>query len=145
VSDQLKLITDVRLLKGTQYLEFLPGEYTKVCWNEHSAYLAEDDFNIIEGLIVSVAKDFDHFAFQTWDSDLIRQLIAELRAAAAQLVEAASPDNVVNILLTKNARLITDPNELYSHRTTIAEMMCALSNWLENTCQSYDRISILGI
>jgi hypothetical protein len=145
MNNQLKLITDVRLLKGTQYFEFLPGEYTKVCWNEQSAYLAEDDFNIIEGLIASVAKDLEHFAFQTWDIGLMQQLIAELRAAATQLIEAASPEKVSTILLTKNATLITDPDDLFSRRAGIAEMMCALSDWLENTCQAYDKISILGI
>ncbi len=145
MSEQLKLITDVQLLKGTQYLEFLPGEYTKVCWNKQSAYLAEEDFNVIEGLVASVVKDFDHFAFGTWDSNLIRKLINELRAAATDIVEATTASDVAAILLTNNVTLDTNPNELYQHRAAIGEMMQALSDWLETTCQTHAKVSILGM
>ena len=45
---EIKLVTDIEELSGTDYFEFLPREYSGVCWNPDSVFLDEEVFTLIE-------------------------------------------------------------------------------------------------
>ena len=142
---QPALIINVSQLEGTCYFEFLPGEYKGECWNKHSVYLTEKHFAIIEGLVQSVVKGFDHYAFQKVDSPTTRQLVSVLRTGAGKVEEAESLTELKSILFLRNVSRLLEPKDVYNNKANVARMMRELSDWLEETNKTYETISVLGM
>lgn len=139
-----ELITDVSQLSSTCYFEFLPGKYEGVCWNKQSVYLAEEVFDIIEGLVRSIVPNFDHYAFHEVDAPTVDRLINTLRDSARKIEQAQSPSDLTAILYL-HSQTVIDLKDIYTKQASVATMMRELSNWLEETIKSHTTISVLGM
>lgn len=138
---QLELITDTSRLEDTCYFEFLPGKYEGECWGQYSAFVAEEVFVIIEGLVRSVISGFDHYAFQEVNVSTVKQLVRILHDEAGKVEQAKSLTELAEILLLQDTALRVNPQDVYDNRSGIARMMRGLGNWLEQTSETYNIVS----
>ena len=142
---EIKLVTDIEELSGTDYFEFLPREYSGVCWNPDSVFLDEEVFTLIEPIFEKNVPSFDHYAFQLIEAQAIEGIIQDLRTLLTSL-PALTPDTVEEVLsmmFVNSAENFRSDFEINKIRTI--KMIESLVDWLQKVAKDTDRVTILGM
>src|SRR5262245_28844859 len=92
--EPIRLIEQKSELRGTCYIEFLPGKYAGRCWNDGSVFLDEEVFGLIEPKIIAQVPEFDHYAFIEIQGEVWNQIIRDLRDLSERLKSAQSIDDL---------------------------------------------------
>jgi hypothetical protein len=141
----IELIKDVAALTGTDYFEFLPGEYSGQCWNVGSIFLDEEVFTLIEPSITSNAPNFDHYAFTSISRVQWAAIIEQWKKVLETLDRTPSDgiDQVLGMMFTTTKQRYLE-NEV-ANREATKRLILDLSSWLRTTLRLHERVTVLGM
>jgi site-specific DNA-adenine methylase len=144
----MKIIYDLNELKGTCYIEVLPGRYKGKSWNKESIFFTEEDFIYFEPIIANVFIKYDHYAFQEIGKDNWTEIIESLKELQKTLLDNS------NEMIVKLDELIRSyfkvstiiyRKEYIENSNKLNELINKFNDWIRKTLENYDEISILGI
>jgi hypothetical protein len=144
--DEIRLIRARNELRDTLYFELLPGGYLGECWNEASAFVAEEAFTLLERLIRWHVPSFDHYAFAEVPREQWLPLLQNLTQFAAELEAAGTFDEVRNELeFMYDLSGTRFAAEFVRNARALARMIRELVEWVGEQLKTYDGVAILGI
>ncbi len=116
----MPLILNKSDLKGTCYMELLPGPFCGRYWNEGSAFIPDEDFFYLAPFIESHFGAYDHFGINNEiDRDIWQRILADIDTALSDTPEKFSEDE--------------------------RDLACHISVWVRARLITHDRITILGM
>ncbi len=142
----IRIIKEKNELKGTVYIELLPGSYQGQCWNEGSLFFDEEVFGYIEPIIEKRALGFDHYSFtevpaSSWVT--IAEDLKELR----DLLENAQSINQLNdhvgFIFSHSKKRFAE--HFLANKAALAEVVAELSDWVLVKANEYGAITVLGL
>jgi hypothetical protein len=144
--DRFRILHDPDHLVGNHYMEVLPGRYGGQCWNAGSAYVDEEVFGYLEGVIGVHEPAFDHFAFTeipraTWEA-----ILADLTALAAELEAATRVDDLrgrVYYLFTNSEARFAD--QFPASARGLSALTRELVAWCRDQLRTHDHLTVLGM
>ncbi|HEX7153350.1 MAG TPA: hypothetical protein VF618_17825 [Thermoanaerobaculia bacterium] len=142
----IRLQFDQAGLRGTCYFELLPGKYRGECWNEGSAYIAEETWGYIEPVIEALEPRYDHYAFVDVPAAKWREIVDELRVLAAKVATAQKvaqlPDGVGFFYRTSRSDFAAT---FTNNRNALVAFIRELCLWVERQLLKHEFIAVLGI
>ena len=142
----LRIIKDKAHLKGTAYIELMPGKYKGECWNQGSLFLDEDTFGFFEGIISKHLPEYDHYAFTEVSSSRWQSIVARLKGFAAEVRAARRPaDLPSDIYYFMNDTEQRFNEEFSESAQRLQEVTSELAGWLETAAKNNDAVTILGL
>lgn len=140
------LITDRESLRGTCYIEILPGRYRGKFWNAESVYFEEVPFGYLEPTIAKHWPAYDHYAFNQMNAHVWRKIIADLQAIGQAIAAGATTgelDGRIGFIFTpsRDAFVAHAQGNLSELRSTIEEF----TNWLNRQLETFEAVSVLGM
>jgi hypothetical protein len=94
----IKVITDKKELKGTDYFEIMPGKYKGTCWKDGSIFFDEEVFTLIEPAFERHVPKYDHYAFTDVSKDQWEKILSDLASIKDQLGKATTPSDLRGII-----------------------------------------------
>lgn len=85
VSDRIHLITDPHELRGTLYIELMPGAYQGKCWCQGSVFLSEEAFHVLEHAFRRHVPEYNYYSFMELPRLQGCSFVAELTALSRAL------------------------------------------------------------
>lgn len=142
VSDRIHLITDPHELRGTLYIELMPGAYQGKCWCQGSVFLSEEAFHVLEHAFRRHVPEYNYYSFMELPRLQGVQLVAELtalsRALQGESLVAPLPPGAEEDL----ERIRQDADV---ENGVAAELAGRLATWLEAQFRQNDVVSVLGL
>jgi hypothetical protein len=143
----IRLITKTSDLEGTGYIEFLPGTYQNLHWNEGSVFLDEETFGYIEPIIERHVPYFDYFSFNEIPGYIWVKIVDDLIELKVILTNAQSinqfegsiglfMDNISKVCFTKNFLV---------NKSNLADIIEDLTIWILEKSSEHGSITILGL
>jgi hypothetical protein len=141
----IELIKNVDALTGTDYFEFLPGEYSGQCWCKDSVFLDEEVFSLIEPSIASNSPNYDHYAFTSISRTQWTSIIEQWKKVAVALDDTPSDaiDQVLGMMFTTTKQQYLEDE--VANRLATKRLILDLSSWLRTTLRVHERITVLGM
>lgn len=144
--DEIRLLTDVRALKGTLYFEFAPGPYGGKNWRSDSVFLSEDSFGLIARVFIRNIPGFSWYGpfevrRQAWDRIVQDLYSLEVRARRA----SGEGDLSEDLSFSSDANRGAFQGDFQANALDLATMIRQLADWLISTLRHHECISILGI
>ncbi len=127
------MITDLTKLRGTCYIEVLPGEYKGRSWNPESVYFTEKNFAVIETAIRDHCPDYNPYGFTDIDRSVWSDIVADLERLIAEPVIPLPRD-----LSRQSASQAEDTESL-------KEMLIDFTHWARQVMDSNETVSVLGL
>jgi hypothetical protein len=142
----IKLITNLTELQGTDYFEFLPGEYRGKCWNAGSAFMDEEVFGFLEPSVARCEPKYDHYAFTPVQQGTWERIIQELSKVQSNVAGAKDSSD----LATKVGLFFTTTQETLAadfagHQASIVSLIDSFTTWIRAQLNKHETISILGL
>ena len=102
----IKILRSKNDLRGTCYIELLPGKYIGKCWNADSIFFDEEVFGLFEPTIEMYAQGYDHWAFNEVGKESWLRIIADLEGIQKLLEADVAPSEFCQHLgfLFKNTK-----------------------------------------
>lgn len=145
-SSGIRLIYDKSELRGTCYVELVPGKYEGQCWNDGSLFLAEEAWGYLEPVIKEVEPNCDHYSFVDVPSEKWREIVSALRTLASDIELAQKvaqlPTRVGFFFSTSRAEFAA---AFKSNRDALVALIHALCAWIERQLKVQAYVAILGI
>lgn len=142
VSDRIHLITDPHELRGTLYIELMPGAYEGKCWCDGSVFLSEEAFRAVECAFRRHVPEYDYYSFMELPRLQGVQLVAELtslaRALRGDALVAPLPPGAADDLERIRQDTDVEPG-------VVAELATRLATWLESEFRRHEVVSVLGL
>jgi hypothetical protein len=140
------LITDRESLRGTCYIEILPGRYRGKHWNAESVYFEEVPFGCLEPTIARHWPAYSHYAFNEINGYVWRKIIADLQTTGQAIAAGATTrelDGRIGFIFTpsRDGFLKNEVENLGELRNTIED----LTTWLTRQLESFEAVSVLGM
>ena len=140
---RIELISGTDQLKGSDYYEFMPGEFRDRYWGHDSVYLEGDAFAFIEGVFFEAIRDFAPFGWTTISGLRIRNLCAGLEGFAALVTRSHGPDMVWDrVRMPPPVHGIDDWGEAKRH---LSLMSRDLSRWMLTVESNRQPVTIIGL
>jgi hypothetical protein len=144
--EEIRSIANKAELKGTAYIELLPGKYKGHCWNEGSLFFEEEVFGYFEPIIEMHARDFDHYAFTEVSST---QCFA-ISDALKSLGTGVSAANGMQELPSQLGFIFHGAEERFdkhfdANARALATLATELASWLVDQATTHDCVTILGL
>ncbi len=142
----IKIITDKNELKGSCYIEILPGSYNGVCWNDASIFFDEEVFGLLEPTIAKHAPTYDHYAFTEIDKSTWFKIILDMKNIQFSLNSYNSPEEIKHhfgFIFKK-----TEDKFLKHFEANKKDVSLLLSNftiWLKKQLSDNNVLTVLGI
>ncbi len=140
----MSIIHDPRLLKGTCYLEFLPGDYAGTFWNRGSVFFTVNDFSLVLPTF-TVLPEFDYYAFIPISTCQWQQVLAQMA-------------ELQNIIKQRDAHAIeayyklhcphmagVSVRRLAGRVAVTSSLLQEFVPWVQVTLQHHDVITYLGM
>lgn len=136
---------DAAELDGTQFFEIGRGRYSGLHWQEGFIFISEDAFAMVEGILVKLFPDYDHFAMNDIQKEIGIRIVSEWRDAATMLKLATSPTEAADILRAHESYRHGLEEFLFSDREKIGTLLSKLADECESFYQSNEWICVLGM
>ncbi|MCB9951768.1 MAG: hypothetical protein H6824_12375 [Planctomycetaceae bacterium] len=140
------MITDHRELKGTCYMEVLPGQYGGKCWNGQSVYFEEEHFGFIEATIIRHCPKYDHCAFTEINKTTWEKILAELEDLYADIGDSSRLADVRSkvdlFFLNTEEQFLSSEAE---NMKRLREMLRDFTRWMRATLNMHDTVTVLGM
>jgi hypothetical protein len=142
----IKILRRKNELRGTCYIELLPGKYSGKCWNADSIFFDEEVFGLFEPAIGRHAQGYDHYAFNEVDKESWLGIITDLEGIQKLLEADVAPTELCQHLgfLFKDTKADFFANIDQNKKNTI-QMIQEFVIWIKGNLVNNDPISILGI
>lgn len=138
---EFQVIKDKSKLVGTAYFEFLPGKYSGTCWNDSSIYLNEESMSIVEGIFEMYIDGYDHYSFSEMNNEAFQLIVNALK----DLILEIENDKEINgsVFNQEYYKLLNE--NIKDDKQAVNEFITVLIDWIKETSQKEETISILGI
>lgn len=141
----IRLFRNVSDLRGTCYIELLPGQYRGECWTLDSVFLTEEVFGFVEPIVERHVPAYDHYAFTEIPRSTWGPIIVDIDRVAERLCAVHSPGDLPElgyVFRTTRDRLESD---LGPNCAALARVLRELTAWLADALERNDCVSVLGI
>jgi hypothetical protein len=140
------IIKDRESLRGTCYIELLPGRYRGKSWNAESVYFEEVPFGYLEPTIAKHWPAYSHYAFNEMSAHVWRKIIAGLQTIGQAITDGATTSELggrIGFIFTpsRDAFLKNEEENLGELRNTIED----LTTWVMRQLESFETVSVLGM
>lgn len=139
-------ILDKSKLKGTAYIELLPGKYKGICWTSDSLFLDEDTFGFFLDIIVKNVPNYDYYGFTEVTTTRWKSIIARLKDFAVELRAARNPAelpaDIGYFMKDTKQRFLAD---FHGNKQLLVQVVSDLVVWLESNLRHHNTITILGL
>ena len=144
--EAIRIIRNKSELKGTAYVELLPGPYRKQSWNDDSLFFEEEVFGYMEPMILRHFPAYDHYAFteiaaSTWA--LVVKDFRQLGVALEQAESVADLKEDVGFLFRGSEVRFAESFE--SNRAALAGMLKEVSAWISSKASEHGCVTVLGL
>lgn len=140
------MIRSLSELKGTCYIELLPGRFTQQCWNPQSMFFEEEHFGFIEPTILRHCPKHDHYSFTDIDKATWEKILTDLEKLHDAIVDGAKlgdlKSNVDLFFTTTEHQFCQRESENLKH---LQAMLGAFIQWTSTTLKQHDTIAVLGM
>lgn len=92
--NMIEIIYDISQLKGSCYIEVLPGKYMGKCWNKESIFLTEEDFGFIMPIIKKCYSEFDYYSLNEIKREVWVKILSELEKLREYLKDSPKKDSI---------------------------------------------------
>lgn len=140
------MITDINQLKGTDYIEVLPGKFANKHWNPQSVFFNDEHFIFIEQIIMRHSAHYDHYEMTdidkaTWDKILIDlETLHDKIANKSRLSDFQS--EVYSFFPTTDRRFLKLKSQDINH---VRKMLIDFIRWTRISIKQHDTIAVLGL
>jgi hypothetical protein len=142
----VKLITNLAELEGTDYFEFLPGEYRGKCWNHESAFMDEEVFGFLEPIVANCEPKYDHYAFTPVQRGTWERILQELTKLQTDVAAASDVSDLgAKMGLFFSTTQDTLAADFASYQPSIVLLIGSFSAWVRSHLKKHETISILGL
>ena len=146
MSPNIQIITDMKHLEGTAYVEILPGPYQDECWNEGSLFLDEESFGFLERVIRRNVPKYDHYAFTKVEKSVWEQIIVELNALLMQVHQASTTSDFAENVYFYFKNTESDfQEEFETNRKQLEGLIGEFCDWVLTKLETEKVITILGL
>jgi hypothetical protein len=146
MNPSIQIITDLKYLEGTAYIEILPGLYEDECWNEGSLFLDEESFGFLERIIGRNVPDYNHYAFMEVEKGVWEKTITELASLQTQVRHAkATADFAENVLFYFKNTEADFQEEFEINCKQLEGMISEFSEWISSKLEKEEVITVLGL
>jgi hypothetical protein len=138
------MITDQNELRGTCYIEVLPGKYQNKCWTPQSVYFEEAHFGFIELTIIRHCPKYDHYAFTDINKAIWQNILADLDRLQQRIGKSTRLSDIrdeVFITMTESRFVESEAENMRELRQTLNNFV----RWARGILDSHDSIAVLGI
>lgn len=137
------MISDKSNLRGTLYIEILPGLYSNICWGPNSVFFAEEHFAFIEPTVIRKWPSHDHYTFSDIPATAWVQIQKDLNAISTIVASGGRLNALADYIYPqREKRQFNAETKLLSElRLSIDE----LKTWLATTLIDYNTIAVFGI
>lgn len=143
----IKMIDDVRELKGTCYVEVQPGRYTGEFWGQDSVYFTDEVFGLFSQVIGRFAPTYSLWGVTTIKADTWL-LIAEELNALSQFLHTYPAIEDIEKQMTFVYEEENRKDFVLRQKEMTAQIMDAIQSfvsWIKKTCQTHSLMTILGV
>jgi hypothetical protein len=137
------MISDKSTLRGTLYIEILPGPYSNKCWGPKSVFFAEEHFAFIEPTVIRNWPLHDHYSFSDIPSATWLQIQRDLKAMSTIVESGGRLSELANCIYPQRKKRTVE-----AETTLLSDLRVSINDfndWLAKTLTEYDTIAILGI
>lgn len=142
----IRLHTLTQELRGTAYVELLPGPYRDQCWGPSSVFLDEEAFGFIEPIFRKLCPKYDHYAFTEIGRPLWQDILRELDALAT-LLDSRPTDEALSSRL--GFFFHDTQSKFFENRaeslTRLHALIRELASWIRAQLNEHSVISVLGL
>ena len=125
-------------------MEIGPGRYSGIHWQPGFLFVWEDAFGMAEGIVARHLPEYDHFDMNEIPRAAGLAVVAEWRAAAAEL--PALDEDAAHLRLNLDASYRTwVGDEIAAHRQEIASLLRELADECEGFYQKGEWVCVLGM
>ncbi len=128
-------------LKGTDYVEIGPGNFSGRYWQEGFVFVDEDAFGVVEGIVRKHFSKYDPRGVTGLSRETGAEIVAEWRAVAAGL-NGMSLEAARAALNIEGSYYDTD---LVHAKTAITRMLIQLADTFDTFYRAFDRVCIIGV
>jgi len=140
------IITDIKELEGTAYIEVLPGAYKDKCWNDGSLFFDEEAFGYIEPILQRNVPAYDHYAFSEIGRDKWLAIIDDLDELQSLITSATSiVDLQGHIGLPFGGTEERFARDFDASKGALSRLISEFSVWLRAKINENDSITVLGM
>lgn len=137
------MISDKSTLRGTLYIEVLPGPYSNICWGPNSVFFAEEHFAFIEPTVLRNWPSHDHYSFSDIPATAWLHIQKDLNAMSTILDSGGRLDELADYIYPQRKKRQVDAEKMLL--TELRLSINAFNDWLATTLIEYDTIAVLGI
>jgi len=142
----IKIIFDRTELKGTCYIEVLPGKYNGECWNDNSIFLTERDFGYIEPIFQRCYPSYDHYAFNEMTREVWNKVFLEIEELKLYLSNSPSKKEIsTRVGFIFNTTENEYMNTFDESNKLLIKFLDDFHRWASEKLNDYEYISVLGL
>ncbi len=143
--EDVRLLRSVSELRGTCYIELLPGHYRGTCWTSESVFLTEEAFGFIEPIVYRHMPAYDHYAFTEILKSVWGHIIVDVRGVTERLGVARTPRDLPELGYFFETTRTNFERDLGLNCVTLARTLRELTEWVVDTLERNDCVSVLGV
>lgn len=137
------MISDKSMLRGTLYIEILPGPYSNTCWGPNSVFFSEEHFAFIEPIVIRNWPSHDHYSFSDIPADTWFRIQKELEAMSTIIERGDRLDGLADYIYPQRKKRTVEAETMLL--TELHVSLNEFNEWLATTLTEYDTIAVLGI
>ena len=142
--NNIRIIMNRAELKGTCYVELLPGPYINKCWNEGSLFIEEEVFGYLEPIIQKHVPAYDHYDFTAIDQAQWFAIADDLDALKPLLVSAAAVAELQQLIGFRSGGVGTSfAKDFEANKTALIGLISEFSSWVAPWRMSMARLQFL--
>ncbi len=142
----IRIIKNKSELEGTGYIEFLPGAYHGICWNEGSLFFEEETFGYLELVLEKHAPEYNRYAFTEIQLNAWLEIIKELQALKLLLQKSQSVnelrDRVGFIFIGTEQRFA---EQFQTNKDALVGVIEELCHWIDAKARAHGCVTVLGL
>lgn len=143
MTTEFKILRNLDGMRGTDYMEILPGEFKGNCWNPESIFFREEAFEIVETIIYARVPSYDHYDNTSIDSHTCWEIIRDLDRFASVLSAAATNADLKRLPVFAQHGSFFDNFD--QNVPALRQMVLELTVWLRQVMEYERSITILGM
>lgn len=140
----LKLYTHRSQFSGTDFFEFLPGEFQGKHWNDRSVYVSEGSFQMFHSVFYHALPDFDWYDYTPIGRSEWQEILRDIEAKR-QSVKAWKEETGPEWVHGKQDWTGELVQDFWTNQNRLVEVLEDLSGWATSTLITYKMITVLGL
>jgi hypothetical protein len=137
------MIENRKSLRGTLYIEVLPGHYSSKHWGSSSVFFSEAHFFYFEPTIIRHWPTYSHYYFSDINASAWIEIVSDFDAMKIMASETGRLSAIDKFLFTNRNKISDQPEA-----QTISELCASIdifTVWVKRTLESHNTIAVLGI